>query len=61
MSEIQLVIYDREQARGGHLHGSDVERVVASLAAEPETIGELEAALTRFVGPERSPLRGMGR
>lgn len=61
MSEVQLVIYDRERGIGGHLHGGEVERVVAALAAEPETIGELEAALTRFVGPERSPLRGMGR
>ena len=58
MSEVALTILDSEREVSGHVHGSDAECLVAALAAEPETIGELEAAMARFVGPDHAPLAG---
>lgn len=48
MSEVRLVIQDLTGAKWGDFHGSIVSRVVASLSAEPETIGETAEALERF-------------
>jgi hypothetical protein len=52
MSQVTMNIIDRDRAIHGQPHGSFVETVVASLAAEPETIEELEAALARFLPPD---------
>lgn len=49
MSEVRLVVRDRERDVSGRCHGSDADRLIAALAAEPETIDELEAALARFM------------
>lgn len=51
MSEVRLNIIDRERAVSGTCHGSVADAVVAALSAEPETVGELEAALGRFIRP----------
>jgi hypothetical protein len=49
MSEIRINIRDASRAVNGTLHGSIADAVLAGLAAEPETIEELEYAMTRFV------------
>jgi hypothetical protein len=49
MSEVMLTIRDAHRAIHGTLHGSDADRVVSALSAEPETIEELEAAVARFI------------
>ena len=51
MSEINLNIIDEQHVRHGEIHGSVADAAVAALSAEPETIPELEAALTRFIKP----------
>jgi hypothetical protein len=51
MSEVKLNIIDGQAAIHGTIHGSVAERLVAALSAEPETIEELEAALSRFEKP----------
>lgn len=48
MSEVRLVVQDQHGAKWGDFHGATVSRVVAALAAEPETIPELAVALERF-------------
>jgi len=48
MSEIKLNLVDADQTLVGTVHGSIVDRCVAALSAEPETIAELEAALARY-------------
>jgi hypothetical protein len=48
MSEVRLVLRDAERELSGIIHGSVVDRVVAALSAEPETIAELESALGRI-------------
>ncbi|MFN2532669.1 MAG: hypothetical protein ABR555_15365 [Pyrinomonadaceae bacterium] len=48
MSEIKLNLIDSQTTFSGATHGSVGDRYVAALSAEPETIAELEAALTRF-------------
>jgi hypothetical protein len=48
MSEVRLVLRDAKRELSGNIHGSVVDRVVAALSAEPETIAELESALSRF-------------
>ena len=48
MSEVKLNIKDSDSTIHGTMHGSDADRVIAALSAEPETIAELEAALERF-------------
>jgi len=49
MSEVRLVVRDRERDLSGTCHGSDADRLIAALSAEPETIEELEAAAGRFM------------
>jgi len=48
MSEIRLNIIDAKGAIQGAVHASIGDAVIAALSAEPETVGELEAALGRF-------------
>jgi len=48
MSEIRINILDASRAVNGTLHGSIADAVLAGLAAEPETIEELEDAMARF-------------
>ena len=48
MSEVRLVLRDALGEISGTCHGSMVDRIIAALSAEPETIGELESALGRF-------------
>jgi hypothetical protein len=49
MSEVKLNLIDSERVLHGEIHGSIADRCVAALSAEPETIAELEAALTRYM------------
>ena len=51
MSEVRLNVIDYEGAAHGTVHGSISDAVVASLSAEPQTLGELETALGRFINP----------
>jgi hypothetical protein len=50
MSEVTLTILDWERAIHGRVHGSDADRAIAALTAEPETIDELDLAMCRFTG-----------
>jgi hypothetical protein len=52
MSTLTLNILDCDQAVHGEPHGGFVEAAIAALSAEPETIGELQKALARFIKPE---------
>jgi hypothetical protein len=56
MSEVKLNLIDKQRILQGKIHGSIVDACVAALSAEPETIAELEAALTRYVRPTPSCL-----
>jgi hypothetical protein len=51
MSEVKLNLVDAHTILCGTIHGSMADRCVAALSAEPETIPELEVALTRYVNP----------
>jgi len=48
MSSIKLNLVDSKNTLSGTIHASIGDFCVAALAAEPETLNELEAALTRF-------------
>ena len=52
MSEIRINIIDEIQTISGEMHGSFGDVLVASLTAEPETVGELEVAVERFISKE---------
>ncbi|MCI0485210.1 MAG: hypothetical protein L0229_01150 [Blastocatellia bacterium] len=52
MSEVMLTVLDSRRAIHGTAHSSDGDRIVAALAAEPETIEEMEAAIARFHKPD---------
>ncbi|MEP6743510.1 MAG: hypothetical protein ABJB61_13510 [bacterium] len=54
MSEVKLNLVDAARTLHGTIHGSVVDACVAALSAEPETIEELEAALTRYIRPQNS-------
>lgn len=56
MSEVKLNLIDSTRVLQGEIHGSVADSCVAALSAEPETIAELEAALTRY----RRSLDGRG-
>src|SRR3990172_6813343 len=59
MSDVRLVIRDAGRDIHATRHGSFADCVVAALAAEPETIVELDVALQRFIAPgERSFFQG---
>jgi hypothetical protein len=49
MSEIMLNVRDADGALHTTVHASRVEPLVAALSADPETIAELQAALSRFL------------
>jgi hypothetical protein len=49
MSEVKLVVRDATRNLTLTCHGSDAERFVAALSADPVTIEELEVALQRFM------------
>ena len=51
MSYVRLNIIDNEQTISGEVHGFLGDALVAALTAEPETVGELAAALGRFIKP----------
>jgi hypothetical protein len=51
MSELRVNILDADHTITGTLHASIADAILAGLAAEPETIEELEHAMTRFAGP----------
>ncbi len=51
MSELRINILDASHAVNGTLHGFLADSILAGLAAEPETIEELEYAMTRFAKP----------
>ena len=61
MSEVLLNVLDAEQEIHGRIHGSYVNRIVAALSAEPETIAELEAAMHRFMHCDRRLFDGWYR
>jgi len=48
MSEVKLNLVDANTILSGAIHGSEADRCVAALSAEPETIAELAAALVRY-------------
>jgi hypothetical protein len=48
MSEVKLNLVDANTILSGTIHGSEADRCVAALSAEPETIAELAAALVRY-------------
>lgn len=48
MSEVRLLILDEKRAIHGHIHASQANVAVAALAAEPQTIEELDLAMSRF-------------
>jgi hypothetical protein len=51
MSEVRLVVREEHRDWSGNIHGSFADRAIASLAADPVTLKELEAALARFAKP----------
>jgi hypothetical protein len=51
MSEVRLNLIDSQQILQGTIHGSIADACIAALSAEPETIGELQAALARYRKP----------
>jgi hypothetical protein len=48
MSEVKLNVVDANTILSGTIHGSEADRCIAALSAEPETIVELVAALARY-------------
>lgn len=52
MSEIRINIIDENRTISGDAHGFFGDALAASLAAEPETVEELELALQRFIKRE---------
>lgn len=63
MSHVRLNITDRNQTISGEVHGFFGDALVASLAAEPETVEELALALARFIKPhsDLSPFHGFAK
>ena len=57
MSEIRLVIVEKDLAFSGDVHGSTGDRVVAALSAEPNTLEELETALVKYQRPRDTASR----
>ena len=48
MSEVKLNLVDANTILSGTIHGSEADRCIAALSAEPETVAELAAALVRY-------------
>lgn len=53
MSYLRINLSDREKTISGEVHGSQGEALIAALSAEPETLAELDHALSRFIKPHR--------
>lgn len=51
MSCVRLNLIDFKETVSGEVHGGVGDAVVAALSAEPETIGEIDLALARFIKP----------
>ena len=51
MSEVRLVVREAGRDWSGNVHGSDADRMIAALSADPVTLTELEAAFARFAKP----------
>ena len=51
MSEVRLVVRERDRDWSGTIHGSCADRAVAALSADPATLDELEKAMRRFAEP----------
>jgi len=54
VSELKLVVCDWSNVRSCTMHGSDIDRVIAALSADPATIDELSEAFVRFMRPSFS-------
>lgn len=54
MSELKLLVCDWHSVRSCTMHGSEVDRVIAALSADPVTIDELSEAFVRFMRPRFS-------
>src|SRR6185503_11483380 len=61
MSEIKLYLLDSHTCISATVHGSVGDALVAALSAEPETVDELEAALSRFQKCTRIPASSLSR
>jgi hypothetical protein len=51
MSEVRLVVREADRDWSGTMHGSDADRAIAALSADPVTLEELEHAVGRFARP----------
>mgnify|MGYP007073180517 FL=1 len=61
MSELTINVLDENRTVHGRLHGGTIDRLVASLGADPETIEELNIAAGRFsqFDPDHPPLASL--
>jgi hypothetical protein len=53
VSEVRLIVREAACDWSGTIHGSDADRAIAALSADPDTMAELEVAAERFA--KRSP------
>lgn len=60
MSEVQLVVREWNQDWSGPVHGSQADRAIAALSADPMTLEELELALGRFSKPNLGDRHDLG-
>lgn len=60
MSEVQLVVREWNQDWSGPVHGSQADRAIAALSADPITLEELELALGRFSKPNVGDRHDLG-
>jgi hypothetical protein len=51
MSEVRLIVREADRDWSGTVHGSDADRAIAALSADPVTLEELEDASARFARP----------
>jgi len=60
VSEVQLVVREWDRDWSGPVHGSQADRAIAALSADPETLEELELALGRFARPNLGDRHDLG-
>jgi len=60
VSEVQLVVREWNQDWSGPVHGSQADRAIAALSADPLTLEELELALGRFSKPNLGDRHDLG-
>jgi hypothetical protein len=53
VSEVRLIVREAARDWSGTIHGSDADRAIAALGADPETMEEPEIATERFA--KRTP------